>query len=65
MNICTRARNLYIHYYAIETAKGKLLNSNAPVSEIAYDLGFEYPQYFSKLFKKKTGMTPAESRSLN
>jgi AraC family transcriptional regulator, transcriptional activator of pobA len=35
------------------------------VSEIAYGLGFEYPQYFSKLFKAKTGMTPAEFRNMN
>lgn len=35
------------------------------LSEIAYDLGFEYPQYFSKMFKKKTGMTPLEYRNLN
>ncbi|WP_083634438.1 helix-turn-helix domain-containing protein [Saccharicrinis aurantiacus] len=34
-------------------------------SEIAYDLGFEYSQYFSRLFKKKTGLTPAEYRSVN
>ncbi|MFK8061108.1 MAG: helix-turn-helix domain-containing protein, partial [Polaribacter sp.] len=34
-------------------------------SEIAYELGFEYPQYFSKLFKNKTGFTPVEYRNLN
>ena len=35
------------------------------VNEIAYDLGFEYPQYFGKLFKSKTGVSPAEYRNLN
>ncbi len=55
----------HIHYHVIEAAKEKLLSSSVSVSEIAYSLGFEYPQYFSKIFKKKTGVTPAGYRSLN
>jgi len=55
----------HIHYQLIEEAKNRLLLSGHSVSEIAYDLGFEYPQYFSKMFKKKTGMTPAEYRNLS
>ena len=55
----------HIQYQVVELAKDKLLGSTAPVSEIAYDLGFEYPQYFSKLFKKNTGMSPAEYRNMN
>ena len=55
----------YIHYYLIEEAKNLLLNSNQTVSELAFSLGFEYPQYFSRLFKSKTGMTPMEFRNLN
>jgi AraC-like DNA-binding protein len=55
----------HIHAYIIEEAKNNLLNSNATVSEIAFQLGFDYPQYFSKLFKTKTGMTPVEYRNLN
>lgn len=55
----------HIHYYLIEKAKNNLLNTNATVSEIAYNLGFEYPQYFSKLFKSKTGTSPAEYRNMN
>ena len=56
----------HIHQYIIEKAKNRLLNSNKSASEIAYDLGFEYPQYFSKIFKKKTTMSPNEfRRSLN
>lgn len=55
----------HIQLHVIELAKDKLLSSTVSVSEIAYDLGFEYPQYFSKLFKKKTGYTPAEYRNLN
>jgi AraC-like DNA-binding protein len=52
----------HIHYHLIEKAKSLLLNSAESISEIAYDLGFERPQSFSKLFKKKTGVTPKEFR---
>lgn len=55
----------HIHYYVIELAKNKLLNSNSSISEIAYELGFEYSQYFSRLFKNKVGKTPLEYRNLN
>lgn len=55
----------HIHYHLIEEAKNILLNTNNSVGEIAYSLGFEYPQYFSKLFKIKTGQTPKEYRGLN
>ncbi len=55
----------HIHLYVIEEAKNILLNSNQSVSEIAFQLGFEYPQYFSRLFKQKTGTTPLEYRNLN
>ncbi len=52
----------HIHYQLIEKAKVKLLASDAPVADIAYALGFEYPQYFSRLFKQKTGMSPTTFR---
>lgn len=55
----------HIHYYLIEEAKSLLLNSDKNISEIAFNLGFEYPQYFNKLFKQKTGKTPMEYRNLN
>lgn len=55
----------HIHYYLIEEAKNILLNTDNSVGEIAYLLGFDYPQYFSKLFKQKTGQTPIEYRNLN
>ncbi|MFK7797695.1 MAG: helix-turn-helix domain-containing protein [Aureispira sp.] len=55
----------HIHFYVIERAKNKLLNSVGSISQIAYDLGFEYPQHFSKMFKSKTGMSPTEYRRLN
>lgn len=55
----------HIQYHVIELAKNKLLSSSVSVNEIAYELGFEYPQYFSKMFKKNSGMTPVEYRKLN
>lgn len=55
----------HIHLYLIESAKNSLLNSGKNINEIAHDLGFEYPQYFTKLFKQKTGKTPMEYRNLN
>ena len=47
----------------IEKAKEKLSTSNLTVSEIAYDLGFEHPQSFNKLFKNKTEISPLEFRA--
>ncbi|MEZ4830037.1 MAG: helix-turn-helix transcriptional regulator [Bacteroidia bacterium] len=54
-----------IHYHLIEAAKNMLLGTDYSVSQIAYSLGFEYPQYFSRLFKQKTGQTPIEFRNHN
>lgn len=55
----------HIHLFIVEKAKISLLNSSLSISEIAYSLGFEYPQHFSKLFKTKTGLSPSEFRSSN
>ncbi len=55
----------HIHHYIIEQAKNILVQTNFSISEIAYSLGFEYPQYFSRLFKQKTGRTPLEYRLQN
>ncbi len=55
----------HINDYVINKAKNLLLASERSVSEIAYDLGFNYPHYFGRLFKSKTGMTPVEYRNLN
>ncbi|MFA6060599.1 MAG: AraC family transcriptional regulator [Taibaiella sp.] len=52
----------HIHDKLIEKAKHILTSTNMTVSEIAYELGFEYPQSFSKLFKNKTSFTPLEFR---
>ena len=55
----------HIHLFIIEKAKINLLNSTDSVSQIGYNLGFEYPQHFSNLFKSKTGFTPREYRNVN
>lgn len=55
----------HIHEYIINKAKNELLSSNSSISEIAYSLGFEYPQYFSNLFKKETKLSPREYRKSN
>jgi AraC family transcriptional activator of pobA len=52
----------HIHEKLIDKAKEILTTTNFTVSEIAYQLGFEYPQSFSKLFKSKTHLTPMEYR---
>lgn len=55
----------YIHLKLINLAKDKVLDPSKPVSEIAYELGFKYPQHFTRMFKKETGMSPADYRGLN
>ena len=52
----------HIHFKLIERAKERLLATDQTAAEIAYSIGFEYPQYFNRLFKEKTGMTPKEYR---
>ena len=49
----------------IEIAKLKIFDLDKSLSEIAYELGFKYPQHFTRLFKKKVGQTPNEYRMLN
>jgi AraC family transcriptional regulator, transcriptional activator of pobA len=52
----------HIHEKLIEKAKEKLSTTDLSVSEIAYELGFEHPQSFSKLFRTKTNLSPLEFR---
>jgi AraC-like DNA-binding protein len=52
----------HIQWFVIDQAKNILLQPNKSISEVAYELGFEYPQYFSRLFKKKEGLSPSEFR---
>jgi len=50
----------HIHIYLIGEAKNRLLSADDNVAEIAYQLGFENPPYFTRLFKKVTGLTPVQ-----
>ncbi len=52
----------HIYYHLVNNAKTKLLGTSLSIGEIAYSLGFEYPQHFTKIFKTKTGMSPAAFR---
>jgi AraC family transcriptional regulator, transcriptional activator of pobA len=52
----------HIHEKLIEKAKEKLSTTDLSISEIAYELGFEHPQSFTKLFKSKTNVSPLEFR---
>jgi AraC-like DNA-binding protein len=52
----------HIHDKLIEKAKEKLSITNLTISEIAYELGFEHPQSFNKLFKAKTAVSPSAFR---
>nr|WP_315032960.1 helix-turn-helix domain-containing protein [uncultured Chryseobacterium sp.] len=48
----------HIHDYVVKLAKDKLKNTTLSVSEISYSLGFDYPNYFARFFRKKTGLSP-------
>lgn len=54
----------HIHHQLFEKAKTLLLGTDMTVNEIAYELGFEYPHYFSQTFKKKTGYSPKEFKAI-
>jgi len=53
----------YIQAKLVEIAKEKIFNPNKSVSEVAYELGFKYPQHFTRFFKQQVGSTPNEYRS--
>ncbi len=55
----------HINDFLVDKAKNLLLSSTDSISGIAYELGFNYPHYFSRIFKKKTGLTPHEYRQQN
>ncbi|RYZ62625.1 MAG: AraC family transcriptional regulator, partial [Chitinophagaceae bacterium] len=54
----------YIQAKVIDVAKERIFDANKSVSEIAYELGFKYPQHFTRLFKQRVGQSPNEYRSL-
>lgn len=55
----------FIHLRLLDAAKEKVLNTTKSISEVAFDLGFKYPQHFTRLFKQKVGVSPNEYRGLN
>ncbi len=52
----------HIQQKMIDVAKDRIVDSNKSISEISYDLGFPYPQHFTRWFKKMTGTTPNQYR---
>ena len=63
LNVLTgQSTQQHIHGKLIDKAKEKLSTTDLTVSEIAYELGFEHLQSFSKLFKTKTKLSPLEFR---
>jgi len=55
----------YIQLKVMDIAKERIMGSNMSISEIAYALGFKYPQHFTRAFKKSVGYAPNEYRSMN
>lgn len=60
-----RSAQEYIQTKLINVAKEKIFEPGKSVSEIAYELGFKYPQHFTRLFKQRVGQTPNEYRGMN
>lgn len=60
-----RSAQEYIQSKVIDMAKERVFDLSKSVSEIAYELGFKYPQHFTRLFKQKTGFTPNDYRMMN
>lgn len=55
----------YIQIKIIDIAKSKIFDLNKSINEIAYELGFKYPQHFTRLFKQRVGQTPSTFRTMN
>ncbi|WP_335337963.1 helix-turn-helix domain-containing protein [Pedobacter sp. PACM 27299] len=55
----------YIQAKVIDVAKDKIFDREKSISEVAYELGFKYPQHFTRVFKQRTGMSPNDYRNLN
>lgn len=59
-----RTAQEYIQQKIINLSKERILNPNKSISQVAYELGFLYPQHFTRVFKKAVGMTPNEYRTV-
>ena len=57
-----KSAQAYIQLKVMDVAKGCLLDSEKSISQISYELGFQYPQHFTRLFKKVVGQTPNDYR---
>jgi len=55
----------YIQDKLVDIAKEKVLDIDKSIGEVAYELGFKYPQHFTRLFKQRVGISPNEYRNLN
>jgi AraC-like DNA-binding protein len=55
----------YIQVKVIDLAKEKIFDRSKSISEIAYEMGYKYPQHFTRLFKQRVGMSPMEYRMAN
>lgn len=55
----------HIRLRLIDIAKERIFDTSRSISEIAYEMGFKYPQHFTRLFKKAVGITPNEYRAVN
>jgi AraC-like DNA-binding protein len=60
-----RSAQEYIQSKIIDVAKERVFDIGKSVSEIAYELGFKYPQHFTRLFRQKVGVSPNEYRNMN
>ncbi len=52
----------HIKLHTLDAIKRELSNSDKTITDVAYELGFQYPQHLSRFFKKETGISPAEYR---
>ena len=55
----------HIQLRLMDIAKERIFDTSKSVSEIAYELGFKYPQHFTRMFKKEVGVSPSDYRLLN
>jgi len=60
-----RTAQEYIQSRLIDIAKERIFDTTKTVSQLAYELGFKYPQHFARLFKQRVGQTPNEYRMMN
>lgn len=60
-----RTAQEYIQFKLMDVAKERILDPSKTISQIAYELGFQYPQHFTRLFKRMVGTTPNEYRTIS